>query len=84
MHVNANQNKHKISDLFANYAKKIKTNLQSSIIVTVVAKYLNSALNEKVSQDLLHDLFDSGSEGSFINIKWTTFGNTTKIASPTS
>ena len=48
-----------------------------------MAKHLNSASNKKLSQKPLHVLFDSGSDGSFINQKWTVFGNNIKIVKPT-
>ena len=48
-----------------------------------MAKNLNSASNRKLSQKPLHVLFDSGSDGSFINQKWTVFGNNIKIVKPT-
>ena len=84
-HANSKQSKHKISDLFTSYTKKhFKTNLYISGITIVVAKHLNSALNKQISQKPLHVLFDSGSEGSVINHKYTTFGKYTKIVSPTS
>ena len=79
-----NQYKHKNSDVFASYTQKsIKTKLCSSSIATVVAKHLNSASNNRLSQKLLHVLFDSGSDGSFINQKWTVFGKNIKIVKPT-
>ena len=46
-------------------------------------KHSNSATNLKLSQKLSHGLFDSGSDGSFINQKWTVFGKNTKIVKPT-
>ena len=48
-----------------------------------MAKHLNSASNNKLSQKPLHVLFDSGSDGSFINQKWTVFGNNIKMVKPT-
>ena len=48
-----------------------------------MAKHLNSASNKKLSQKPLHVLFDSGSDGSFINQKWTVFGKDIKIVKPT-
>ena len=47
-----------------------------------MAKHLNSASNQKLSKKLLHVLFDSGSDGTFINQKWTVFGRNIKIVSP--
>ena len=79
-----NQNKYNVSDVVATYTQKpLKTKLCSSSIATVVAKHLNSASNNKLSQKPLHVLFDSGSDGSFINQKWTVFGKNSKIVKPT-
>ena len=79
-----NQNKYNVSDVIATYTQKpLKNKLCSSSIATVVAKHLNSASNNKLSQKPLHVLFDSGSDGSFINQKWTVFGKNIKIVKPT-
>ena len=48
-----------------------------------MAKYLNSAPKNKLSQKPLHVLFVSGSDGSFINQRCTVFGKNIKIVKPT-
>ena len=38
-----------------------------------MTNHLDSALNKKLSQQPLHASFNSGSNGSFLNRKWTVF-----------
>ena len=65
-----NQNKYNVSDVVATYTQKpLKTKLFSSSIATVVVKHLNSASSKKLSKKMLYVLFDSGSDGNFINHK---------------